>query len=89
MVEPDFDEAELLARFSLTEIVHAPEIDYCSAIHLDGPMAGQPGYAINRLGSRVRVALPPRPGGPTMEYEVVTLSVDGRPAELRIVVAPD
>jgi hypothetical protein len=63
-----------------------PEIDSCSAVHLDGPLAGQPGYAINTLGTRVTSVLPTyRSGGPGALYEVVRLADNDHPAELRFV----
>ncbi|MEV6071938.1 hypothetical protein AB0L82_35820 [Nocardia sp. NPDC052001] len=63
----------------------APRIDTVDAVYLDGPLAGQRGYALNTLGQRVGFALPPRPGGPTGEYEVITLAHQGRPASLRLI----
>jgi hypothetical protein len=49
------------------------------------PLAGQSGYAVNRLGYRVSFAPPPRPGGPTGEYEVNRMAEGERPADLRFV----
>jgi hypothetical protein len=85
LVEAGLDDAVIMARFDLDRVVHAPHVDFCEATHLDGPLAGSSGYAVNRVGHRVGFALPPRPGGLTGEYEVVKLSEGGRPAELRFV----
>lgn len=40
-------------RFDVDRIVHLPDIDFCAAIHLDGPLAGTLGYAVNRMGFQV------------------------------------
>ncbi|WP_331722942.1 hypothetical protein [Nocardia sp. NBC_00511] len=64
-------------------VVQPPPIDSCDAVYLDGPLAGQRGYALNTLGTRIGFALPPRPGGPTGEYEVVALAHGDHPAQLR------
>jgi hypothetical protein len=85
LIEPGLDDAEVLSRFDLDRVVHARHIDWCTVTHLDGPLAGTSGYAVNRLGHRVGFALPPRPGGLIGEYEVVKVSKGGRPAELRFV----
>ncbi|MFD3707185.1 hypothetical protein ACFWUP_28955 [Nocardia sp. NPDC058658] len=62
---------------------------------LDGPLAGARRNAVNELGSRAIYYLPrppagdiPRPPQPALVYEVVTLGVDGKPAELRYVTDP-
>ena len=85
LVEPGLADDELAVRFALDRIVHAPEIDFCAAIHLDGPLAGTLGSAVNRMGFQVGFALAPRPGGLTGTYEVVKLSQDGQLAELRFI----
>lgn len=85
LVEPGLADDELAIRFALDRIVHAPEIDFCAALHLDGPLAGTLGYAVNRMGFRTGFALAPRPGGLTGTYEVVKLSQDGQPAGLRFI----
>jgi hypothetical protein len=82
-VDADLDDETLAARFELDGIVRLPVI--CAAVHLDGPLAGQTGYTLNEIGYRTGFALPPRPGGPIGIYEVVKLSEDGGPAELRLV----
>jgi len=40
LVEPGLADDELAIRFALDRIVHAPEIDFCAALHLYGPLAG-------------------------------------------------
>ncbi|MCP9625139.1 hypothetical protein FOH10_15225 [Nocardia otitidiscaviarum] len=81
LIRPGPTDEELAARFRLDRLIRADKIAFCQAIHLDGPLAGQPGYAINTLGSRSEFRIGCRIG----TYEVVTLSSDGRPAELRLV----
>lgn len=86
LVEPDVTDDELIARYELDSVVRAPKIDVRPAICLDGPLAGQKTVlATNELGYRHEVYLPPRPGGPTVKYEIVRLSQGGRPAELRFI----
>jgi hypothetical protein len=85
LVDPDLTNEQLAARYGLDHVVTAPIINFCNAIHLDGPLSGQAGYAINELGHRIEFALPPRPGGPVGCYEVIRLATDDRPAELRFV----
>ncbi|MEV0335845.1 hypothetical protein [Nocardia sp. NPDC050717] len=57
------------------------KLDFCRALHLDGPLAGRSGYAINAIGYRCGFRIADQIG----TYEVVALSEDGRPAELRMV----
>jgi acetyl esterase/lipase len=85
LVDPDLTDEQLAERYGLDHVVTAPVINFCAAIHLDGPLAGRTGYAINELGHRIEIALPPRPGGPIGVYEVTRLATDDQPAELRFV----
>jgi hypothetical protein len=39
----------------------------------------------NELGFTATIYLPPRPGGPTATYEVVKISQNDYPAELRFI----
>ncbi|MBA9001946.1 hypothetical protein HNR21_000828 [Actinomadura cellulosilytica] len=56
-------EEELAARYELDRVVRSPRIETCTAVHLDGPLAGTvTHYAINELGSRAGFALPPEKG---------------------------
>lgn len=61
------------------------DLDFCPGLHLDGPLSGTTGYAINRIGARVTFFLPPTPGGPRGVYEVVQLADGERPAGLRFI----
>ncbi|MGX1778357.1 hypothetical protein ACWIGW_40060 [Nocardia brasiliensis] len=81
LIEPGLTDEELKARFRLDRLVRLDKIDFCRAIHLDGPLTGTSGYAINTLGYRSGF----RKGPHTGTYEVVELSSNGRPAELRLV----
>jgi hypothetical protein len=47
-------------------------------------MAGTVVYAVNRIGTTVLIALPPRPEGMAMEYKVTQVSTDAGPADLRL-----
>lgn len=59
---------------------------FCAGLHLDGPLAGQVGYAVNEIGQRGEYFLPPYPvGGPAAIYQVVRLAGGDRPADLRFV----
>jgi hypothetical protein len=73
------------ARFGLDVVRHAEALDWCSGICLDGPLAGKPVYALNRMGSKVRLARPSRLGGGSGQYEVTRVSDEGIPADLRFV----
>jgi hypothetical protein len=84
LLDPGLPDEAITADFALDQLVHAPDVDFVPAIHLDGPLAGTTGYAINRLGYQADFALPPRPGGPTGTYELVKLSEHDEPAELRL-----
>jgi hypothetical protein len=57
--------------------------NWCSAVCLDGPFAGERMYATNVLGSQVEVKTPPTPGGARFTYELVRLAVEDEPAQLR------
>jgi hypothetical protein len=91
LVEPDITHEQLADRYRLDRVVTAPAIDFCEAVYLDGPLAGQTGYAINEVGHRSRFALPPRPGGPAGVYEVTGLAAGDQPAEMRFIgfITPD
>ncbi len=82
MVDAAAEDEVLAVQFGLDHVVHLPE--FTSAIHLDGPLAGQTGYAIDELGRQSGFALAPGPGGLSGTYEVAKVSEDGRPAELRL-----
>lgn len=84
LVEPRAADEELKARFGLDEVVHAPRIEFAAAVCLDGPLAGTSSYVVNRIGSRIRCSTREGPG-PSATYEVVKLSGNGVPAELRFV----
>ncbi|MEV0134549.1 hypothetical protein AB0H83_39580 [Dactylosporangium sp. NPDC050688] len=85
LIEPDLTHEQIAGRYRLDRVVTMPAIDFCAGIHLDGPLAGQTGYATNELGSRTRFYLPPQPGGPTGFYEVTRLATQDKPAEMRFV----
>ncbi|RJL32083.1 hypothetical protein [Bailinhaonella thermotolerans] len=85
LVAPGTTDAELLARYRLDRVVRLPPTGFCATINLDGPLSGRTGYGINELGHQVTQVLRPGPAAPTATYEVVTLSRDGRPAELRYI----
>ncbi|MEV0136390.1 hypothetical protein AB0H83_49210 [Dactylosporangium sp. NPDC050688] len=85
LIEPDLTHEQLADRYRLDRVVTMPAIDFCAAVHLDGPLAGQTGYATNELGSRTQFHLPPQPGGPTGFYEVTRLATEDKPAETRFV----
>ena len=84
LVESAAADGELKARFGLDEVVHAPWAEFASAVCLDGPLAGTSSYVVNRLGSRIRCPMREGPGQ-SATYEVVKLSENGIPAELRFV----
>jgi hypothetical protein len=81
----DFE--DIAEQYELDRVVTAPAINFCAAIHLDGPLDGQTGYAINELGHQIQIAQPPRPSGPIALCEVTRLATDDQPAELRLVVS--
>jgi hypothetical protein len=83
LVDPDLTNEQLAEQYELDRVVATPVINFCAAIHLDGPLAGQTGYAINELGHQIQIAQPSRPGGPIALYEVTRLATDDQPAELR------
>ncbi|MFF0413461.1 hypothetical protein ACFYUY_23865 [Kitasatospora sp. NPDC004745] len=90
LVDPSLTPEDLAERHGLDEVVRGPKISVCTAIYLDGPLAGTTtSYAINQLGSRVGYALPPRPSGPRGTYEVVRLAEGEHPAELRHIEPTD
>ncbi|MFI9400705.1 hypothetical protein [Nocardia sp. NPDC052316] len=74
------DDRSMTERF-LDRLHRHDKLDWCRATHLDGPLAGRSGYAINRLGYRSGFRKGPHVG----TYEVVELSSDGQPAKLRLV----
>jgi len=49
-----------------------------------GPMAGTVDYAVNQVGSRVLMELPPRPDGPVIEYEAAQGSPDTSAVDLHL-----
>ena len=85
LVEPDLTHEQIAERYQLDRVVTMPAIDFCAGVHLDGPLAGQTGYATNELGSRTQFYLQPQPGGPTGYYEVTSLATPGKPADMRFV----
>ncbi|MFC4906926.1 hypothetical protein [Actinomadura gamaensis] len=86
LVDPHLSEEQLAARYGLSKVVRMPEIELCTAIRLDGPLAGTTThYAINQLGSQSGFALPPRRGGSTGTYELIKLASGDQPGELRFV----
>ncbi|MFB7126409.1 hypothetical protein [Kitasatospora sp. NPDC056273] len=90
LVDPSLTPEDLAERYGLDEVVRAPKINFCSAVYLDGPLAGSTTrYAINQIGSRIDCALSPRPGGPRGTYKLVKLAEGDRPAELRLVLELD
>ncbi|MFI0479670.1 hypothetical protein [Actinomadura sp. 9N215] len=83
-IDASLTDDQIKARFNLDRVTRAPKIEFCEGLLLNGPLAGTNAYAVNELGFHVQLTLPPRqPGGQMVTYEVVTLSTDGRPAELR------
>lgn len=83
LVEPDLADPDIAARFGLDEVRHAEPVDWCRGICRDGPLAGKTVYAVNWIGSKVRIPLPPRLGNGSAEYEVTRISKAGNPAEVR------
>lgn len=83
LVESDLTDPDIAARFGLDEVRHAEPADWCRGICRDGPVAGKTVYAMNRIGSKVRIPLPPRLGNGSAEYEVTRIGTDGDLAELR------
>jgi hypothetical protein len=84
-ITDDLTDEMIVARFDLDVVRHAESIDWCSAVCLDGPMAGKTVYAVNRIGSRVTAHPSPGPAGAAIEYEVVKMASGQSPAELRVV----
>ena len=79
-VDPALDDEELARRHDLDEIVR-----FCTAIHLDGPLAGTTtGYVVRRLGWRYQFLVPT-----AGTYELVKLPEGGEPGELRLVEPDD
>lgn len=86
LIEPDLPHEEIASLHGVDRVVLLPQIDFCSAVYLDGPLAGQScAYAVNELGHRTAVALPPHSGQPTGVYELVSLADDHHPAEFRFI----
>ncbi|MBE1496020.1 hypothetical protein H4696_003120 [Amycolatopsis lexingtonensis] len=86
LVDPAMPHEEIARLHGVDRVVLMPDVAFCPAVHLDGPLAGERGYAVNDLGSRGTSLLPPfRPGGPGAVYEVARLADDDHPAELRFV----
>lgn len=86
LVDPTLPHPEIARLHGLDRVVLMPEIDFCSAVFLDGPLAGQSSkYAVNELGHRTTVASPPPPGQPTGVYELVSLADSDHPAEFRFI----
>jgi len=83
-VSGDVTDAGLVERFGLDVVRHADAPRWCQGVCRDGPMTGEVVYAADRIGSNVVIALPPRPGGAVVEYEVTRVSTDARLAELRL-----
>lgn len=83
LIESDLADEDIAARFGIDAVRHAEALDWCRGICLDGPLAGRPVYTLNRVGSKVRISLPPQSGSGPAEYEVTRISSDGNPAELR------
>ncbi|MEV6825146.1 hypothetical protein [Amycolatopsis sp. NPDC051102] len=89
LVDPGMPAEEIARLHGVDRVVRMPDVAFCSAVHLDGPLAGERGYAVNELGSRGTSLLPPfRPGGPGAVYEVVRLADGDHPAGLRFVGYP-
>jgi hypothetical protein len=84
VVGHDLTDADIAERFGLDVVRYADALDWCRGVCRDGPMAGAFVYAVNRIGSKVSIALPPRPGDAVFEYEVTQVSTDASPAELRL-----
>lgn len=83
LIESDLADPDIAARFGLDEVQHAEPLDWCLGICRGGPLAGRTVYAVNQVGSKVRIPLPPRLGSGLAEYEVTRISTEGNPAELR------
>jgi len=83
-VGDDLADAGIAERFGLDVVRHADAPRWCRGVCRDGPMAGEVVYAVDRVGSKVVIALPPRPGGAVVEYEVTQVSTDVGLAELRL-----
>jgi len=52
LVDPSVTNEQLADQYRLDRVVTAPVMNFCTAVHLDGPLAGQTGYAVNELGAR-------------------------------------
>lgn len=83
-VRGDLTDAGIAERFGLDVVRHADAPRWCQGVCRDGPMAGEVVYAVDRVGSKVAIALPPRPGGMIVEYQVTQVSTDVSLAELRL-----
>lgn len=83
-VSGDLTDAGIAERFGHDVVRHADAPRWCQGVCRDGPMTGEFVYAVDRVGSRVVIALPPRPGGVIVEYEVTQVSSDANLAELRL-----
>lgn len=83
-VQPSLSDDDIRGRCELDRLVRAHPIEIYSTVHLDGPLAATTGYtARDTIGYRMDVALPPRPGGAIVSYEIVQLSGYGEPAHAR------
>jgi len=84
VVGHDLDDGGIAERFGLDAVRHADAPDWCRGVCRDGPMVGTVVYAVNRIGTTVLIALPPRPDGMAIEYKVTQVSTDAGPADLRL-----
>jgi hypothetical protein len=70
-IDPGMTPDEIADRYRLDRVVVAPAVEWCTAVHLDGPLEGRHTYAVNRLGYRGESG-----------YEVTRLADGDRPAGL-------
>ena len=80
----DLADADIAERFGLDVVRHADAPHWCRGVCRDGPIAGEVVYAVNQVGSKVVIALPPRPDGAVVEYEVRQVSTGAGLADLRL-----
>ncbi|MCO1577887.1 hypothetical protein M8C13_19215 [Crossiella sp. SN42] len=86
LIDPGLPHDVIALLHGVARVVVMPKIDVCSAVYLDGPLAGQSStYAVNELGHRITVALQPRPCQPTGVYKLTRLAGNDHPAELRFI----
>ena len=85
-VEDGLSDAEIMARYGLDELREAPEVRVCTAVYLDGPLAGQTNpYSPTELGEHTSYTTAAVDGRTTHTYELVELPDGDEPGRLRFV----